>query len=139
MQHHRERPHDDVWFQHVGERVNVALAPVVGVRAHANATIVVGDRHTAVIDTTFRPERAAAVRAEAERLGPGRPVHVVVLTHADPDHVMGLAAYGAPVVVGSAAAAAVLRDPVVTRAYAGSVQVAAFGAPESNVTRRRSA
>jgi cyclase len=108
---------------------------VVGVRALANATIVVGERRTAVVDTTFTPEQAAAVRVEAERLG-GRPVDVVVLTHADPDHVLGLASYGAPVVVGSAAAAAVLRDPDVVRAYAAIAErqgVARFAMPRVDV------
>lgn len=120
MRPHRVPPRADVRFQRVSERATVALAPVVGARALANATIVVGDRHTAVIDTTFTLEQAAAVRAEAERLG-GRPVDVVLLTHADPDHVLGLASFGTPVVVGSAAAAAVLRDPDVARAYAAIV------------------
>lgn len=119
MQPHREPPRAEVRFQRVSERVSVALAPVVGVRALANATIVLGDRRTAVIDTTFTVEQAAAVRVEAERLGGGHPVDVVLLTHADPDHVLALAAFGAPVVVGSAAAAAALCDPEVERAYAG--------------------
>lgn len=117
MQPHRSPERAEVRFHRVSERVAVALAPVVGAKALANATIVVGDRRTAVVDTTFAPEQAAAVRVEAERLGGGRPVDVVVLTHADPDHVLGLASLGAPVVVGSAAAAAVLRDPDVVRSY----------------------
>lgn len=116
---HREPPRAEVRFERVSERITVALAPVVGVRALANATIVLGDRRTAVVDTTFMPDQASAVRAEAERLGGGRPVDLVLLTHADPDHVLGLASFGAPMVVGSAAAAAALRDPEVERAYAG--------------------
>jgi cyclase len=135
MQPQRQPPRADVRFQRVSERVTVALAPVVGVRALANATIVVGERRTAVVDTTFTPEQAAAVRVEAERLG-GRPVDVVVLTHADPDHVLGLASYGAPMVVGSAAAAAVLRDPDVVRAYAAIAErqgVARFAMPRVDV------
>ena len=118
MRPHREPPRADVRFQRLSERVAVALAPVVGARALANATIVVGDRRTAVVDTTFTPEQAAAVRAEAERLGRGRPVEVVILTHADPDHVLGLASFGAPVVIGSAATAAALVDPEAERGYA---------------------
>lgn len=119
MRPHREPPRAEVRFQRVSERVTVALAPVVGERALANATIVLGDRRTAVVDTTFMPDQASAVRAEAERLGGGRPVDVVLLTHADPDHVLGLASFGTPLVVGSAAAAAALRDPEVERTYAG--------------------
>ena len=118
MRPHREPPRADVRFQRLSERVTVALAPVVGARALANATIVVGDRRTAVVDTTFTLEQAVAVRAEAERLGRGRPVELVVLTHADPDHVLGLASFGAPVVVASTAAAAVLEEPEVERGYA---------------------
>ena len=122
MRPHREPPRAEVRFQRVSERVTVALAPVVGVRALANATIVLGDRRTAVIDSTFTLEQASAVRAEAERLGGGRPVDVLLLTHADPDHVLGLASFGTPVVVGSTAAAAVLREPEVERAYAAIVE-----------------
>lgn len=138
MQPHHEPPRADVRFQRVSERVTVALAPVVGVRALANATIVVGDRRTAVIDTMFTPEQAAAVRVEAERLGAGRPVDVVLLTHADPDHVLGLAALGAPVVVGSTAAAAALREAGVERTYADvaarqGVEAGRFAMPRVDV------
>lgn len=138
MRPHREPPRAEVRFQRVSERVTVALAPVVGARALANATIVVGDRRTAVVDTTFTPDQAAAVRGEAERLGGGRPVDVVLLTHADPDHVMGLASYGAPVVVGCAAADSALRDPDVERAYAAiavrqGVDPARFAMPRVDV------
>ena len=138
MRPHREPPRDDVRFQRLSERVTVALAPVVGERALANATIVVGDRRTAVIDTTFTLDQAAAVRAEAERLGRGRPVELVLLTHADPDHVLGLASFGAPVVIGSAAAATALLDPEVERGYAAiaarqRVDPARFAMPRVDV------
>lgn len=137
MQPHRQPERADVRLHRVSDRVTVALAPVVGPKALANATIVVGERRTAVVDTTFTPEQADAVRAEAERLG-GRPVDVVVLTHADPDHVLGLARFGSPVVVASAAAAAVLRDPDVVRAYAAiaerqGVAPARFAMPRVDV------
>lgn len=97
--------------------MTVALAPVDGERVLANATIVVGERMTAVIDAMFSPAMVAPVREEAERLG-GRRVGIVVLTHADPDHVLGLPAFPGAVVVATRRAADVLADPTVRRAYA---------------------
>jgi cyclase len=117
MQPHRGEPHDDVRFHHVSDRVTVALAPVTGERVLANATIVVGDRLTAVIDAMVSVAMATAVRVEAERLG-GRPVGLVVLTHGDADHVLGLGAFPGAVVVGAQRTAEVLADLNTRRAYA---------------------
>jgi cyclase len=127
MQPHRGEPHDDVRFERVSERVTVALAPVAGERVLANATIVVGDRVTAVVDAMVSVEMAGAVRAEAERLG-GRPVGIVALTHVDPDHVLGLAAFPGAVVVGVARGAEVLADPATRRAY-GEIHARMGGEP----------
>jgi len=117
MQPHRGPAHDDVRFQRISARITVAHAPVQGERVLANATIVVGDRRTAVVDAMFSPAMVDPVRAEAERLG-GRPVDVVVLTHADPDHVLGLAAFPDATVVGALRTAEVLADPGVRSSYA---------------------
>jgi cyclase len=116
MQPHRGPAHDDVRFQRLSARITVAHAPVQGERVLANATIVVGDRRTAVVDAMFSPEMVEPVRQEAERIG-GRPVDVVVLTHADPDHVMGLAAFPGAMVVAAQRTAEVLDDPTVRASY----------------------
>jgi cyclase len=118
MQPHGQPSHDDVRFHRVDDRITVALAPVEGERVLANATIVVGDRATAVIDAMLTPAQTEPVRAEAERLAGGRRVRYVALTHADPDHVLGLPSFAGATVVASARAAAVLRDPEVGRFYA---------------------
>ncbi len=118
MQRHAVAAHEDVRFHRVSDRVTVALAPVVGARALANASIVVGDRATAVIDAMLTPAQTEPVRVEAERLSGGRPVRYVALTHADPDHVLGMRTFVGATVVGSARAAAVLRTPAVVDAYA---------------------
>ena len=127
MQPHRGEPHDDVRFHGVSDRVTVALAPVVGERVLANATIVVGARVTAVVDAMVSVEMAAAVQAEAERLG-GRPVGMVVLTHVDADHVLGLAAFPGAIVVGARRGAEVLAAADTRRAYA-DIHARMGGAP----------
>ena len=119
MQPHPLEAHPEVRLVEVSPRVTVAYGPVTGERWQANATIVVGDRATAVIDGMMTPAQTAPVRAEAERLGGGRPVRWLVLTHADPDHVLGRVTFDRAVVVGSARSAATLRDPAVREAYAG--------------------
>jgi cyclase len=137
MQPHRGEAHDDVHFHRLSHRVTVALAPVMGERVLANATIVVGDRVTAVVDAMVTAEMARAVRVEAERLG-GRPVGMVVLTHADADHVLGLGAFPGAIVVGARRSAEVLEAADTRRAYAdihvrmgGDAQ--AFDAPAVDV------
>jgi cyclase len=127
MQPHRGEPHDDVRFHRVSDRVTVALAPVMGDRVLANATIVVGDRRTAVVDAMVSVAMAASVQAEAERLG-GRPVGLVVLTHADADHVLGLGAFPGAVVVGAQRTGEVLASPGTHRAYA-AIHARMGGAP----------
>jgi cyclase len=131
MQPHRDEPHDDVRFHHVCDRVTVALAPVMGERVLANATIVVGDRLTAVIDAMVSVAMATAVRAEAERLG-ARPVGLVVLTHGDADHVLGLGAFPGAVVVGAQRTAEVLADTRTQQAYA-EIHARMGGAPAAFV------
>ncbi len=118
MRRHRVAAHEDVQFHRISDRVTVALGPVVGERALANASIVVGDRATAVIDAMLTPAQTEPVRVEAERLAGGRPVRYVALTHADPDHVLGMPSFAAATVVASVRAAAVLRTPAVEDAYA---------------------
>ena len=121
----------------VSSRVTVAYGPVSGERWEANATIVVGERSTAVIDAMMTPEQTVPIRAEAERLAGGRPVRLLVLTHADPDHVLGHATFDGAVVVGSARSANVLHDPAVRETYAGIVARAGhpdgFSLPEVDV------
>lgn len=131
MQPHRGEPHDDVRFHRVSDRVTVALAPVVGERVLANATIVVGERVTAVVDAMVSVEMATAVRVEAERLG-GRPVGMVVLTHVDADHVLGLAAFAGAIVVGAERSAQVVATADGRRAYA-EVHARMGGAPRDFV------
>lgn len=116
MQPHQGEPHDDVRFHRVSERVTVALGPVKGERVMANASIVVGERFTAVIDTMLSPAMVAPVRAKAERLG-GRPVAIVVFTHGDPDHVLGQGAFPEAVTVATERVAEVLRTPAVVDRY----------------------
>jgi cyclase len=131
MQPHRGEPHDDVHFERVTDRLTVALAPVVGERVLANATIVVGDRITAVIDAMVSVAMADAVRIEAERLG-GRRVGMVALTHVDADHVLGLGAFPGAVVVGAQRGAAALADVATQRAYA-AIHARMGGAPDAFV------
>jgi cyclase len=129
MQPHRGAPHDDVRFHPVSDRVRVALAPVVGERVLANATIVVGERLTAVVDAMVSVAMAAAVRVEAERLG-GRPVGLVVLTHADADHVLGRAAFPGALVIGAQRTQEVLANADTQRAYA-EIHARMGGAPDA--------
>jgi len=138
MHPHPLAPYPDVRLRPVSPRVTVAYGPVTGERWQANATIVVGDRATAVIDAMMTPEQTAPVRAEAERLGGGRPVRWLVLTHADPDHVLGHVTFDGAAMVGSARSAAVLRDTTVREAYAGIAarlggDAAGFTMPEVDV------
>lgn len=110
--------HDDVTFHRVSERVTVALGPVKGERVMANASIVVGERHTAIIDTMMSPDMVAPVREEAVRLG-GRPVGLVVFTHGDPDHVLGQAAFPDAMTVAEERVIDVLNTPAVIERYLG--------------------
>lgn len=119
MQPHPLDAQPDVRLVPLSPRVTVAYGPLGGERWQANASIVVGDRATAVIDAMMTPDQTAPVRSEAERLGGGRPVRWVVLTHADPDHVLGRITFDGAAVVGSARSAAVLRDHTVREAYTG--------------------
>lgn len=119
MNPHPLDPHPEVRLVPVSSRVTVAYGPVGGERWQANATIVVGDRATAVIDGMMTPQQTAPVRVEAERLAAGRPVRWLVLTHADPDHVLGRVTFEHAAVVASTRSAAVLRDPAVRATYAG--------------------
>jgi cyclase len=118
MQPHQGDQHDDVRFQRVSERVTVALGPVKGERVLANASIVVGERHTAIIDTMISPDMMAPVREEAVRLG-GRPVSLVVFTHGDPDHVLGQAAFPDAMTVAEERVIDVLNSPAVIERYQG--------------------
>ena len=118
MRPHRGEAHEDVRFHRVSDRITVALAPVVGERVLANATIVVGDRTTVVIDTMISPAMVEPVRHEAERLG-GRPVRWVFLTHADPDHVLGLPSFPDATVIAAERAYEALQVPAVRERYAG--------------------
>jgi glyoxylase-like metal-dependent hydrolase (beta-lactamase superfamily II) len=138
MHPHALDPHPEVRLVPLSPRVTVAYGPVSGERWQANATIVVGDRATAVMDAMMTPQQTAPVRLEAERLGDGRPVRWVVLTHADPDHVLGRVTFDQAAVVGSARSAAVLRDPAVRSAYAAMAErssgdPATFAMPEVDV------
>jgi len=138
MQPHALDPHLEVRLVTVSPRVTVAYGPVTGERWQANATIVVGDRGTAVIDGMMTPEQTVPVRAAAERLAAGRPVRWLILTHADPDHVLGRVTFDQAAVVGSARSAASLRDPAVRDAYAGIAarlggDPGAFAMPEVDV------
>lgn len=135
MQPHPLDPHPEVRLVSVSPRVTVAYGPLTGERWQANATIVVGERATAVIDGMMTPQQTAPVRAEAERLAGGRAVRWLVLTHADPDHVLGRVTFDQAAVVGSTRAAAVLCDPAVREAYAAIAarlggDPAAFATPE---------
>lgn len=138
MQPHPLDPHPEVRLVPVSSRVAVAYGPVTGERWQANATIVVGDRATAVVDGMMTPEQTAPVRAEAERLAGGRPVRWLLLTHADPDHVLGRVTFEGAAVVGSARSAATLGDLAVRDAYAGMAarvggDPAVFAMPEVDV------
>lgn len=138
MHPHALDPHPEVRLVPLSPRVTVAYGPVNGERWQANASIVVGDRATAVIDAMMTPQQTAPVRLEAERLGEGRPVRWVVLTHADPDHVLGRVTFDQAAVVGSARSAAVLGDPAVRVAYAATAarlggDPATFAMPEVDV------
>jgi cyclase len=138
MHPHALDAHPLVRLVPLSPRVTVAYGPVGGERWQANASIVVGDRATAVIDAMMTPQQTAPVRAEAERRGEGRPVRWVVLTHADPDHVLGRVTFEGAAVLGSARSAAVLRDPAVRGAYAGMAarlggDPASFAMPEVDV------
>jgi len=116
MQPHQGEQHDDVRFHRVSDRVTVALGPVKGERVLANASIVVGERHTAIIDTMLSPDMMAPVREEAVRLG-GRPVSLVVFTHGDPDHVLGQAAFPDALTVAEERVVDVLNTPAVIERY----------------------
>ena len=118
MRPHPLDPHPEVRLEPLSPRVTVAYGPLTGERWQANATIVVGDHATAVVDAMMTPAQTAPVRAEAERLAAGRPVRWVLLTHADPDHVLGRSTFGDAAVVGSERSAAVLRDHDVRESYA---------------------
>ncbi|MFO7545120.1 MAG: MBL fold metallo-hydrolase [Trueperaceae bacterium] len=118
MQPHQGEQHDDVRFHRVTGRVTVALGPVKGERVLANASIVVGERHTAIIDTMLSPDMMAPVREEAVRLG-GRPVSMVVFTHGDPDHVLGQAAFPDAMTVAEERVIDVLNTPAVIERYQG--------------------
>lgn len=131
MQPHQGEPHDDVRFHRLSDRVSVALAPVMGERVLANATIVVGDRLTAVIDAMVSVDMATPVRVEAERLG-GRPVGLVVLTHGDADHVLGRGAFPDAVVVGAQRTGEVLAHADTQRTYA-EIHARMGGAPDAFV------
>ena len=119
MRPHPLDPHPEVRLEPLSPRVTVAYGPLTGERWQANATIVLGDRATAVVDAMMTPAQTAPVRAEAERLAAGRPVRWVLLTHADPDHVLGRSTFEGAAVVGSERSAAVLRDADVRESYAG--------------------
>lgn len=77
-----------VLVQQLSARASVALGPLTGVRAQANAVMVAGSGATMVIDTMISPTMMVEPKAEAERLG-GRPVRYVLNTHGDADHVLG--------------------------------------------------
>lgn len=77
-----------VLVQQLSARASVALGPLTGVRAQANAVMVAGSEATMVIDTMITPAMMVEPKAEAERLC-GRPVSHVLNTHGDADHVLG--------------------------------------------------
>ena len=103
-------------FERVSPRVTVALGAVEGERAASNATIVVGDAATLVVDTMVSPGHIAPVKEEAERLG-GRPVDYVLNSHGDPDHMLGNALFDGAVVVAHRSVAKLLEDPERLAAY----------------------
>jgi glyoxylase-like metal-dependent hydrolase (beta-lactamase superfamily II) len=65
----------------------------------ANTGFIVGDTGIIVIDTQMFMEGARNVQAEIAKVSP-KPISQIILTHSDPDHVLGLPAYpaGTPVI-----------------------------------------
>ena len=76
----------------ISDRVVVALGPVQGDRALSNGTAAAGSEATMVFDTMLTEELVAPLRAAALELG-GRPVTIVMNTHADRDHLGGNGAF----------------------------------------------
>lgn len=60
----------------------------------SNEGFVVGDKGVVAIDTEMTPDGARKEFAEIAKVT-AKPINAVIITHADPDHVGGLAAYPA--------------------------------------------
>lgn len=63
-----------------------------------NSGFIIGKTGVIVIDATLTPASAKELIAEVAKVSP-KPITHVILTHADPDHVNGLAAFPAGVTV----------------------------------------
>lgn len=118
----------------LSQRVAVALGPLRSGRALANATVIAGERATAVIDTMISPAMALPVRDAAAELGAGRGVAYVINTHGDPDHLLGNALFGGALVVAQARVAEVLARPEVRERYLRMLQAQAEGEEREEVT-----
>lgn len=64
----------------------------------ANSAFVVGDKGVVVVDTQLFVEGARSLQAEIANITP-KPVGAVILTHSDPDHVLGLPAFPAHITI----------------------------------------
>lgn len=117
----------------LSQRVAVALGPLRSGRALANATVIAGEKATAVIDTMISPAMALPVRDAAAELGGGRGVAYVINTHGDPDHLLGNALFEGALVVAQARVAEVLARPEVRERYQQMLQGQAEGEERRDV------
>jgi uncharacterized sulfatase len=85
------RAHGEAEFRKDVVRVTDGVYVAVGY-SMANATLIVGDGGTVVVDTTTRLDDAQAVKAEFAKISRA-PVRAIVYTHSHPDHTGGASVF----------------------------------------------